>query len=246
MTGASIQLEVFNPSPNTYQIRKGLNTWSESTATWNSVSGTAHRGVVLASFNPSSTGARTISLNSDGVAAVQSWLQGSSNGIIIVPSNASDGIDMYSKEQGVAPKLIVQYRQETGCSTASNFNVRTEAENYSAHMGVQLESTSDNDGEKNVGWIDAGDWIAYNSINIPTAGAYTIEYRVASLNGGGRLVMDLNSGATVLGAIDINSTGGWQNWTTLSQTVNLNPGTNSFGIYAERGGWNINWWRIKQ
>jgi hypothetical protein len=86
--------------------------------------------------------------------------------------------------------------------------------------------------------------MAYNSITIPTSGSYKIEYRVASQNGGGRLSQDLNAGSIVLGAVDVPNTGGWQNWTTISQTVNINAGTYNFGIYAAAGGWNINWFRI--
>jgi beta-glucanase (GH16 family) len=119
-----------------------------------------------------------------------------------------------------------------------------QAESYGSMSGVQTESTTDAGGGLNVGYIDTGDWMAYSNINFPTSGAYTIEYRVASLNGGGRLSADLNAGSIVLGAIDVPSTGGWQNWTTISHTVNVNAGTYNFGVYAQSGGWNLNWIRI--
>jgi len=124
------------------------------------------------------------------------------------------------------------------------FTTTIQAENYSAMAGIQVEATTDSGGGSNVGYIEATDWLAYNSISIPTTGTYRIEYRVASQNGGGRLSLDLNAGATVLGALDIPSTGGWQNWTTISHNVTINAGTYNFGIYAQAGGWNINWFRI--
>lgn len=117
-----------------------------------------------------------------------------------------------------------------------------EAENYSAMAGVQVEACSE--GGQNVGYIEAADWMAYNGINFPSSGTYLIEYRVASAGGGGRLSADVNSGATILGELDIPNTGGWQNWTTISHTVSVNAGTYPFGIYAQSGGWNINWIRI--
>lgn len=117
-----------------------------------------------------------------------------------------------------------------------------EAESYSSMSGVQLENCSE--GGQNVGWIEQGDWMAYNGINFPSSGTYLIEYRVASANGGGRLSADLNAGATILGELDIPNTGGWQTWSTISHTVNVNAGTYPFGIYAQAGGWNINWIRI--
>ncbi|MBX9852614.1 MAG: RICIN domain-containing protein [Cytophagaceae bacterium] len=123
------------------------------------------------------------------------------------------------------------------------FSKTIQAESYSAMAGVQVENTTDAGGGQNVGYIDAGDWMAYNSVNIPSSGAYTIEYRVASLSGG-RLSADLNAGSIQLGVVNIPATGGWQNWTTVSHTVNINAGTYNFGIYAQTGGWNINWFRI--
>lgn len=112
--------------------------------------------------------------------------------------------------------------------------------------GVATESTSDTGGGKNVGWIDTGDWMAFNNIKIPATGDYQIEYRVSSANGGARLSLDHSSGATVLGYLDIGSTGGWQSWKTLSQHVHIDAGTYNFGIYAQTGGFNLNWWKIKK
>jgi hypothetical protein len=67
---------------------------------------------------------------------------------------------------------------------------------------------------------------------------------VASGTAGGRLSLDLNGGATVLGTVNVPATGGWQTWTTVSHTVNVNAGTYSLGVYAQAGGWNLNWIRI--
>jgi beta-glucanase (GH16 family) len=128
-------------------------------------------------------------------------------------------------------------------STVSTFSQTIQAESYSSMFGVQTENTTDTGGGQNVGWIDTNDWMAYNNINIPATGSYRLEYRVASPSGG-RLSQDLNGGATVLGSVNIPATGGWQTWTTVSQTVNINAGTYNFGIFAATGGWNINWWRI--
>jgi beta-glucanase (GH16 family) len=124
------------------------------------------------------------------------------------------------------------------------FSQTVQAENFSAMLGVQTEATTDAGGGLDVGWIDTNDWMAYNSINVPTTGTYLVEYRVASPNATGRLSLDLNAGAIQLGALNVPNTGGWQNWTTISHTVTINAGTYNFGIFAQTGGWNINWWRI--
>ncbi|HEY8880508.1 MAG TPA: carbohydrate-binding protein [Roseateles sp.] len=143
---------------------------------------------------------------------------------------------------------------DTGCLVDQAFNDRAtslivskatpawsrqiEAEAYSAMAGVQTEACSE--GGQNVGWIDTGDWMAYNSISFPTSGSYRVEYRVAS-TGGGTLSLDLNAGSIQLGSLTVPNTGGWQNWTTISHTVNINAGTYNVGVFAQQGGWNINW-----
>ena len=247
ITSASVKLNITNPSPGSYLVRSGVNTWSEQTATWNSVGGTAHQGTQLASFTASSTGIKTVPLTSSGITAVQGWLQGTNNGIVIASGGTTDGIDIYSKEQGAGPVLVLEYQQNSGCSTSTtSFSKTTQAEHYSSQFDIQLENTADTNGGQNVGWIDAGDWMAYSGIHIPATGTYTVEYRVASPNNGGRLRLDLNGGTTVLGTVDITNTGGWQNWTTLSHSVDLVAGTHDFGIQAASSGWNINWWRISR
>ncbi len=118
-----------------------------------------------------------------------------------------------------------------------------QAENWSTMSGVQNEATTDAGGGQNVGYIDNTDWMAYNNINFPTSGKYLVEYRVASVNGG-KLSLDLNAGTIQLGSVNVPATGGWQNWTTISHVVTVNAGTYNLGIYAQTGGWNINWIKI--
>jgi beta-glucanase (GH16 family) len=137
--------------------------------------------------------------------------------------------------------MYVDYVRVYQDSDASAYSTTIEAENYSTMSGVQTETTTDTGGGSNVGYIDTGDWIAYNNITFPYTGTYTIEYRVASLSGGGQLSLDLNAGSTVLGYLDVPSTGGWQTWTTISHTVSVTAGTYNVGIYAQVGGWNLNW-----
>lgn len=133
----------------------------------------------------------------------------------------------------------VRVYQKTTAATSKTI----QAESYSAMNGVQLETTTDTGGGQNVAYVDAGDWLAYNSVNFPTSGNYLLEYRVASPSGG-TLSSDLNAGAVPLGNTAIPATGGWQNWTTVSRTVYINAGTYNFGVFAQTGGWNLNWIRI--
>ena len=122
--------------------------------------------------------------------------------------------------------------------------ITIQAESYNSMLGIQTEATTDAGGGQDVGWIDQADWMAFYNINFPVTGQYKVEYRVASLSGGGIVSCDLNAGTIQLGQIAVPSTGGWQNWTTITQTVTVNAGTYNFGVYAQAGGWNLNWVRI--
>ncbi len=128
-------------------------------------------------------------------------------------------------------------------STPGTDPVVIQAEAYSNMSGVQLENTTDTGAGQNVGWIDAGDWMAYANVSFPVSGDYKVEYRVASINGS-QLSLDLNAGAIQLGQRSIPATGGWQQWTTVAHTVHVNAGTYSLGVFAQQGGWNLNWIRI--
>lgn len=130
--------------------------------------------------------------------------------------------------------------QRTGGGTS----ITIQAESYNSMSGVQTETCTDAGGGQNVGWIDATDWMAFYNINFPVSGTYKVEYRVASLSGGGTLSLDLNAGSIQLGALTVPSTGGWQNWTTITHNVYVNAGTYNVGVYAQAGGWNLNWLRI--
>jgi len=126
-------------------------------------------------------------------------------------------------------------------SAATTIPGKIEAEAYVAMAGVQLETCSE--GTQDVGWIDTGDWMAY-AITVPTAGSYTIQYRVASPNSTAVISADYNAGANQLGTIAVPNTGGWQNWTTISQTVTLPAGSYNLGLFAQVGGFNVNWLNI--
>jgi polygalacturonase/pectin methylesterase-like acyl-CoA thioesterase/fibronectin type 3 domain-containing protein len=119
---------------------------------------------------------------------------------------------------------------------------KIEVENWSAMSGVQTESTADTGGGLDVGWIDAGDWMDY-TVDVASAGKYTVDFRVASKNGGGTVQLQ-DSSSTVLTSVYVPSTGAWQWWTTVSATANLSAGPQTLRVYAAAGGFNFNWINI--
>jgi hypothetical protein len=133
--GATIALNVFNQSSDTYQIYEMKQDWVESQATWNIYStssgwhapgalGTNDRGsTVLGNLAPSSTGMHSIPLNSDGLALLQSWVDNPANnhGFIIANSSSSDGVDFDSSDVPTPanrPKLTVRYTPGDSCHRA--------------------------------------------------------------------------------------------------------------------------------
>ena len=190
--------------------------------------------------------------------SIQARVRGTST--VYAPGNSTpDVLQSFSPSSGLACQNAAQgdgvcsnyevrflCSSTTGSSSSSGTFSRTiEAESYTTMSGVQLEITQDPmGGSQNVGWIDAADWMTYANVNFPSSGAYRVEYRVASLNGGGTLDLNLNAGSISLGQLPIPSTGSWQVWTTISHNVNVTAGTYNLGVYAVQGGWNINWIRI--
>ena len=128
--------------------------------------------------------------------------------------------------------------EDSGGGTGFPIPGIVQAEGFTAMNGIQLEGTTDSGGGENVGWIDAGDWMDYE-VNVAAAGTYTVDFRVASANGGG--AVELQSAGQVLASESISATGGWQSWTTISASVSLAAGSQTLRVYAPAGGWNLNW-----
>ncbi|MBF0196117.1 MAG: carbohydrate-binding protein [Planctomycetes bacterium] len=117
-----------------------------------------------------------------------------------------------------------------------------EAEDYKAMSGVGINNNcKDIDGGKNIGWVNAGDWMEYDIV-VDVAGEYRIDYRYAANSQNAQF--NLISGTTVLGTIDALPTGGWQTWNTVSQYIDLPAGEHTLRIEALGAGWNLNWFKV--
>ena len=118
---------------------------------------------------------------------------------------------------------------------------RIEAEDYIDMSGIQTETTSDEDGGENVGWIDPDDWMEY-SIDIPSSGTYQLDFRLAAPFDTGSF--DVIVDDETLASVDVNYTGTYQSWETQSAIVELEEGEQVLTIYVTGDGWNINWFEI--
>ena len=102
--------------------------------------------------------------------------------------------------------------------TDSSAATRIEAEDYDAQNGIQTQGTTDVGGGQNVGWINNGDWLLFEDINLSEIS--NMNARVASQSASGIIEVRLdNPAGNLIGSIDISSTGGYQSWVTLSTAI---------------------------
>ncbi|NQV73021.1 cellulase family glycosylhydrolase [bacterium] len=106
--------------------------------------------------------------------------------------------------------------------------------------GVDIEASTDPEGfDYNVGWLNPLEWMAY-TIEVQQSGIYSVEFRVASTEGGGnlRLFVDSENIANVV----VPTTGGWQKWISIQQDeIELTAGSHVLRVVVGRkGGFNFN------
>jgi hypothetical protein len=106
--------------------------------------------------------------------------------------------------------------------------------------GVDIERSQDSQGyEYNVGWTEPGEKLNY-TVNIQSNGYYSMFVRVASQGGGGKFAL-LQDGQAASAVIDVASTGGWQNWSTVQvDNIQLSAGTHQLSIFIIQSGFNLN------
>ena len=82
--------------------------------------------------------------------------------------------------------------------------------------GVDIEKISDlpvSNGY-NVGWINDNEFLRF-TINVQETGNFSVDLRVASLNGGGQVLLQVDDSISIGGIVAIAATGGWQTWKTV-------------------------------
>jgi len=158
--------------------------------------------------------------------------------------------------------LIKELKQEPFNGIAHQIPGRIEAEEYDLggeglayHEGnangnegkapfrndeVDIETSQDNEGGYNVGYILQGEWLEY-TIGVPVPGIYDLNARVAA-DGEGKFFHIEMDGKDVSGPIVVPNTGGWQNWQTISlNSINLEAGDHVMRIAFDASYMNLNY-----
>jgi hypothetical protein len=110
-----------------------------------------------------------------------------------------------------------------------------QAEAASGQQGTQFQETEDEGGGQNVGWIGNGDWLRFDDVEFGDQPATRFAARVASdADDGGRIEVRLDSpGNAPVGTLEIEDTGGWQDWE--SRAVEIKPTTGRHTVFITFG-----------
>jgi uncharacterized delta-60 repeat protein len=128
----------------------------------------------------------------------------------------------------------------------------TDAQNvgfsYRPNEGVDVQPAGDTGGGFNVGYTKAGEYLIY-SLNVPTAGTFGLQARVASLKGGGKFHFEIDGKSVA--SFTAPNTGNWQKYTTLSSAKNiaLTAGNHTLRLVMDQNdstGYvaNVNWMKV--
>ncbi len=213
---------------------------------------------LLESPIPGSPSGMTVFVNGNSIPIISTTLNNSNTRIITIDVDytftSTDVIRISYNGSG-------NVMNATDGTTLNNFSMRVvqnnifvvhpipgkiEAEDYFFQSGIQLESTTDNGGGENIGFLDVGDYADY-FINVGQAGTYRVDYRTAALSEMGAVKMqliDAGGNATDLHTVTFPSTGGWQDWTTTSTEAVLPQGEHQLRVEITAPLFNINWFEF--
>jgi len=159
-----------------------------------------------------------------------------------VSFTAASGEGPYDGTPAAVPGTVQAENYDTGGQGVGYdvSSVNGSANSYRSD-GVDIEATTDTGGGYDIGWTAAGQWFRY-TVNVSTAGSYTVGFRVAApgaVTDGFHL--SNSSGTNLSGNINVPATGGYQDWTTVTATVTLPAGIQTLTLNQDAAGWNINW-----
>jgi len=115
-----------------------------------------------------------------------------------------------------------------------------EAEKYSVNNGFGFEPCTDIGGGTNAGWTDAGDYLEF-PVRIAEDGLYKVTYRYSCNSASASAELLLTDGQPIsLHKVNFTTTGGWQNWNSITVSDSLPAGSSTIRFKALTNGFNLN------
>ncbi|WP_299313159.1 carbohydrate-binding protein [uncultured Aquimarina sp.] len=108
--------------------------------------------------------------------------------------------------------------------------------NFREDQGVDIGVGAENVGHA-IGWTQDNEWLEY-TIQVSQTGMYDFDFLVASANNTGVLGINID-GTTLLTGVQIPQTGGWDEYSSITETAQLTAGEHVLRINIESGGFNI-------
>ena len=164
---------------------------------------------------PLSAGVRTIrvvfdAIGTGGAVAGFNWFQ-------FVPDSTSPPTTTpYGGTAAAIPGFVQAENFDEGGQQLAYYD--TNAGNrggvYRNNTDVDIGQTNDGGSAFYVGWTKAGEWLKY-TVNVTTAGTYSLETRLAQVGAGGRFHIEVGT-SYVSGPITVPDTGAWDAWRTIT------------------------------
>ena len=135
------------------------------------------------------------------------------------------------------PGIIEAEDFDTGCPGEAYYDKDdvNQGGQYRPSEGVDIEKCSA--GSYNVGWTQAGEWMAY-TVTVSKTAAYQISLYVASSYDSGKFHLECD-GSDKTGIISIPNTTGFQNWKIIKKIVTLDSGQHVLKLVVDGDLWNI-------
>ncbi len=228
----TVQLRVSSPGGATMHVgfNNASNVWRAvsipSTGSWQSWNVVSFTTTLAAGTQQMTLFADTAGYNIDAVSI------SSSSG---TPTGTSS-LTPYSGAPAPVPGTIQAENFDNGGEGVA-YHDTTGGNSGGAYRPTDVDIEAAPGGGYDVGWVAAGEWLNY-TINVASAGTYTVQLRVAS-PGGGSLHVGFNHASSVWQAVGVPNTGGWESWTTVSFTVSLGAGVQQMTLMSDSGGYNL-------
>ncbi|WP_194919773.1 galactose-binding domain-containing protein [Catenulispora rubra] len=231
----------------------GFSQSTNSTFANNTITSPSRNGIVIQPpFYPAPSGSASITGNTvTGLGSgLQPYINNSGGFTATVSGNSWQGgggppppsEGPYGGTPAAVPGTVQAENYDTG-GEGVGYHVTSTNGSGNAYRsdGVDLEATSDTGGGYDLGWTSGGQWFRY-TVNVASAGTYTVSLRVAAPSAvTGAVHLSNASGANLSGAVNIPATGGWQTWTTVTANVTLPAGQQVLTLNEDNGGWNANY-----